>query len=689
MTSSADLRRDGDASDADADDRTIQKPPDGVPPAEGAAADGPPIVGDGHGAGAPSPASDDEPDRMLMAKAPKAPKVTAPMPAAALPAVPADKLPPPPSTPLRPRLPSSPSATLTGPAPATVVSPGVTRPSPMVTSTAKPTATANANANAKPNANANATATAKPNAALPPIIGGGSEDEDEIEGPPTLESEPPPSEPATSPKSAAVSGVPLVSSKVPATPKLPSSPVKAADVAATESEPEPTDDSITATAPRVPAPKFPLSPPKSVEIRTIEEHDDSADETEVKTLSADVAALVKNARTEVRAGAAGPAAGAKAPPRPSPASEADAPDDSVTTQAPVAPAPPPGTPMTAASPIASAAATQAAKQGVPARGGSSPVIRISSKSLMSASKEAPSTDRDARPAGAKYDPDEEESVTARGNLGANFPDDSVTTQSPNVGPGAMALPPPIDGETEGTTKRIHEKKKVETHAADEEQDSVTAAAPGHLTNMLRVIASPSDAGSDDYENEDDDDEDVQAHTQVMANAPMKPSDLGIGSRRGGPAAAAARHLEPSSESGLRVANHEAANIGGDRASLGALGVPDGDRRLSSMRQPVASDPGMGPSPSDGLARSPFAPLPMAAEADRKPPYALLVGVVALISVAIPLVLFVVLSQSGGDSAPRVIAQPTPDPVGLTGPRPRAKPAPSAATSGGRRWPPRR
>src|SRR5205085_11056208 len=116
------------------------------------------------------------------------------------------------------------------------------------------------------------------------------------------------------------------------------------------------------------------------------------------------------------------------------------------------------------------------------------------------------------------------------------------------------------------TKRVRAKDS-EKHAAEDEQDSITAAAPGHLTNMLRVIASPtaSDPGADD---EDYDEDPLQAHTQVMLNAPVKPVHHG---RRGG--ASAAAKLEPTSESGLRVANgHDANGVTGDRASLGALGV---------------------------------------------------------------------------------------------------------------------
>jgi hypothetical protein len=93
---------------------------------------------------------------------------------------------------------------------------------------------------------------------------------------------------------------------------------------------------------------------------------------------------------------------------------------------------------------------------------------------------------------------------------------------------------------------------------------------------------------------------------------------------------------------------------------------------------MPSDMALGASPSDRVSHAPFGPVPMAMPTDeRKPPYALLVGVVAAISILIPVLLFIILSQSGDDAAPRVTSQPSPDPVGLTGPRPKAgKPQPS-------------
>jgi hypothetical protein len=162
----------------------------------------------------------------------------------------------------------------------------------------------------------------------------------------------------------------------------------------------------------------------------------------------------------------------------------------------------------------------------------------------------------------------------------------------------------------------------------------------------------------------------------MANAPVKPPP-GMG--RGGPGAPSQR--EPSSESGLRVAGNDASPMSGDRASLGALGVATRERGQSGpVRPPIGSDAGLAaPSPSD-RARVPFAAaMPMAPEGDRKPPYALVVGLVAAISIAIPVILFLVLSPGGPDAAPRVTTQPSPDPIGLSGPRPKAGKGGASAT----------
>lgn len=657
MTSSADLRRDDDGAGADADDRTIQKPPGAIDAIEQESAR--------------ESDRDGDRERTLMATAPKpnastrspisSPNPSVPSavrPAAGLGSIPADKLPPPPSHPLRPRLPSSAG----GLAPA---SRPIPTPQPFAVksdSAAKDSAAKLEVARPEPVKNEAPKSDSKSDVRTVHKADSGSHEV----GPPTIESEPPPaSEPATSPKSPGIASSPapmtpkIASGPGPMTPKMANAPPKSANAPSpltpkmatapaskprSPSKPDAVDDgdgdSITATAPRVPASIIPLSAPKQVAIRTLaaQDDDDAGDETEVKTLSANIDDIVRGIDRKN-------------------ASEADAPDDSVTAQAPIPPV----------TPAAGAPAIQ------PKPGGA--VIRIGEKSLM------PSKGAGKDAGAAPYNPDEEDSVTARSLevKAADYPDDSVTAQSPNTASGGMsgALPPPIDGETEGTTKRVRTKKPKpgdpKATEADEPDDSVTAAAPGHLTNMLRVIAAPTDRGASEEQYEDEDP--LQAHTQVMLNAPVKPPEH---SQRGG------RPEPPNSESGLLVAGRDANALGGDRASLGALGVARDPRHDGAFRGAIGSDPNLAGTPMDRVshAQYPNAPIPMpAAEDDKKPPpYALLVGVVAAISILIPLLLFIVLSQSNDDVAPRVTAQPSPDPVGVTGARPKAKPTPSTTPS---------
>lgn len=569
MTSSADLRRDDDGAGADVDDQTIQKPPDTDAAIEADAARGP---------------------------------VSAPRPAAgALSPVPADKLPPPPAHPLRPRLPSSTNAAGPASSPTGQMTPAMRA--------GAPPSSASALARAQPVKNEPANSDSRSDVrAVQSTRGGGTDardagdagDDGDADGPRTLESNPPPSEPATSPKSPGI----IAASVAPQTPKMPSAPRPAS----TAKGPLPP---TSVKAPAVPpSAKFPHSAQGQVEIRTLDD-DDSAEETEVKTLSADLGELVRNAHGD--------------------ASEANIADDSVTAAAPED--------RTAA------------------------VIRIGGKSLM------PKTSSSANAEGA-YDPDEEDSVTARSLAvaGADHLDDSITSQAPTL---VGSLPEPVD-ETEGTTKRVRKKPKAagsNATEAYEPDDSVTAAAPGHLTNMLRVIASPSetDAAGDEDEEAADAEED-QAHTQVMLNAPVKPPE---------PSRGRAIPDAPSSESGLRATGHDHRMA--ERASLGALGVAQ--HHSGAMRGAMTSDPALGASGEGLISRAPFAPMPLPQD-DKRPPYALVVGIVAAISIVIPVLLFIILSQGGADAdAPRVTSQPSPDPVGFTGPRPRAgKPASTTTPS---------
>lgn len=373
-------------------------------------------------------------------------------------------------------------------------------------------------------------------------------------------------------------------------------------------------DGTTETTPRLKRPKLPLSIPGTVEIKNAggdPDPDDILDETEVRTLPGQPS----EPHTPRIIGAA------LEPPRP--AAGRSAADD----------------------PRRAAASVPGSK--------------------------VPSTDRDAPPS---IDPptaprgtalsadeeyaDDEESITTRAPA-VDMPDDSITASAPVISaPGiaaAKGLPRPIEDGTEGTTKKV--TSKPSDSPADEESESITTQAPGHLTNMLRVIAS--DGAPSAPSPLEDDDEPLHNKTQVMANAPARPE--GRSAR-----AVAAPRLEPTSESGLRVTR---VGGSGERASLGLLGVPD------AKSAPPSASP-----PMDAA----YAPRDLR-EVDfgaKKPPYGLIVVAVMTMSIAIPVGLYMFLNQSS-DPSPRVTTQPSPDMVGrgVVDARAKAKaPSPSASVS---------
>ncbi|MBN9166333.1 MAG: hypothetical protein BGO98_49545 [Myxococcales bacterium 68-20] len=471
---------------------------------------------------------------------------------------------------------------------------------------------------------------------------------------------------------------------------------------ATEADAE--DGSITRTSP---APRMslsgaplPLTMPGVVQIREMDDADDEAlDETEVRT-------LVGAPPADEPSASSSPAPAAGQPPSPS-AYEADELDDSVTTQAP------------------SAVKNARLPEDEP------PTSRVDVARPTPAAGRRPGEDRGPyelpKPSDDPDAYDAEESITTRGPVMAAYEDDSVTAQGPVTRPGprapaSLGLPPALD-DTGGETKPLPKRQQASpTEAAldpsgsdDEEPDSVTAQAPGHLTNMLRVIATPSEAAIED-------DEPIQNKTAVMLNAPVKPMNApssagslraarpviaGASGQSGGARAAAIADLrEPSSDSGLRVARAEAQS--GDHASLAMLMAPGpmmhhhdrgsgplpthGDINGNRDVGPIAfgsSEQGFhahGMQPS--LREIDFNP------AGPKPRYGLLVGLVAVLSFAIPIILFLWLHQGADDDEipPRSTSEVAPDFVGRGDPA-RVKatkpPPPPPHTSGGGRSFPRR
>lgn len=294
--------------------------------------------------------------------------------------------------------------------------------------------------------------------------------------------------------------------------------------------------------------------------------------------------------------------------------------------------------------------------------------------------------------------DEDESVTTRARVGEPYEekDESVTTQAPAVPPSiieaAIRAPRGVanamlddgtDG-TDGTTQRVKKTREADPASpADGEAESITTEAPGPLTNILRVIASGSSPslGSDPALSPLDEDELPENRTAVMMNAPIKrviaehasASALPAIRPTGGPIlhgpqGSAAPRLEPSSESGLRV-----ARAGGvDRASLGALGIV-GD----ASAHPNARNSGIGMAAnalaSDGSISAPMDRAHMSGEQGifpgqvqpsvhdvdlgKGPRYGLLVAIVAVISIIVPVTLFVWLRHPTEELVPGVPTEP--------------------------------
>lgn len=439
------------------------------------------------------------------------------------------------------------------------------------------------------------------------------------------------------------------------------------------------DGSITATAPRVSLAggPLPLTVPGAVQIREVAIEEDEGDETEVRTLvtlplPADVA------------GAPTPAAGV--PPAPSLVHEADEPDDSVTALTP------------------SVVSARLPEEDEPR---TSPPGRLPPPTPAAGRR--PGEDPPAAARSAAEDDEEdaydaEESVTTRGPVVADYEDDSVTAQAPvtlltSPTPLALALPPSLlDGGGKAATTRDGGAGKAASLLAGgagkppsprdrapaaraplssetDEGESITAQAPGHLTNMLRVIASPDDAIEGD--------ESADNKTAVMLNAPVKPLHAtsaslraarpvasGAGQSGSARAAAIADLREPSSDSGLRVARAEAPS--GDHVSFGAMPAGAmqhherasgphpafGDLRTNRDRSPgafanteQAFHASHGPLPHPGAHPHAMRDVDFDG-AGKMPRYGLLVGLVAILSFAIPLVLFLWLHQDADDAQPR-------------------------------------
>jgi hypothetical protein len=487
---------------------------------------------------------------------------------------------------------------------------------------------------------------------------------------------------------------------------------------------DPLDDSITATAPRLDHANLmdaaragvPVVIPGSIEIRTVDTEDDSLDETEIRTLPGTSPLQVPPTLRD-SAPAPRPAAGMPPPSRESREND----DDGITTRA-VAPgmsgpaSKPPATRLSGAMPRAASPRPAAGmpfrpevahepptRPGAPSAvdGADEPATRpgvegVDEPATRPGVAESPTRPGTPDPETAERlkrvevvkgyaNEDDDESVTARSKVPETYDEEeSVTTQAPAVPPSvieaAISTAPQgvgdamLDDGTDGTTQRVKKTREAALSSpADSEAESITTQAPGPLTNILRVIASGSSPGleKDAALPSLDDDEPPENRTAVMANAPLKRVIAELASQSalpairptGGPLihGAAAPRLEPSSESGLRVAR--SAQV--DRASLRALGLA-GDRKARSSgvgphANALASDGSISASRDrahDGIFPVQVQPSVHDVDLGKGPRYGLLVAIVGVISIAVPVTLFYFLHHaSDGPGAVGTPAEP--------------------------------
>ena len=297
----------------------------------------------------------------------------------------------------------------------------------------------------------------------------------------------------------------------------------------------------------------------------------------------------------------------------------------------------------------------------------------------------------------------DDSVTTQAPAIASPADDEPQTQPPILSPAAMSSPgiarlPAKSVDMYETDESVTSRGPAVAEY-DEDDDSITAEGPALGRAGKRVPPLPSSAARPggpgrlvEEADEDDDDEDGDDHpnnqTAVMINAPVKPPSLKplftttpmIASPLAGRAGAAAG--EPLSDSGLRIAPAVRTDAGGDHASVGVLlaGVPPSHRFVDADSANPYAPTAPAFSPLDPLPAHPSGEVGLA----KKPNYGLIVGVVAGMSVVIPLVLYLSLRGSGPAPEPRTPSEVEPDPVGIAdAPRSRApstKPPASSTTT---------
>jgi hypothetical protein len=507
----------------------------------------------------------------------------------------------------------------------------------------------------------------------------------------------------------AVAALPAPPSNHPVPGAAPPGPVReaaktdATDITDITVDDDPIEDSITATAPRLNAANLmeaaqsgrgvPIAIPGRVEIRTLEDDDDPQDETEVRTRPGHAGLDVPST---LRAAAALPAPrpAAGRPPEAKLAAlpvaedhEVGAPDeDGVTTQAQA----PRVEPLVDASDELLTRPGLGGEGDPPTRPGleapTEPATRPGLGGAV-ATSDQPTAKVKVDPNGYPNDQDDDESVTTRARSGDAEPygEDSVTTQAPNVPldlihaaikAAEAANAAALDDTSADTTQKLRKPRtKAAPSPADEEAESITTQAPGHVTNMLRVIASGSSPDLPTSKNKpiEEDDEGPENRTAVMAGAPLKRVIQEVesngrlpairptgGPLSHGPMGAAAPRLEPSSESGLRVARSGSGS--NERASLGQLLASPDARNSGALVASMPIDPAsLAPFDPRSLGPAEMGQLQPSlhdVNLGKGPSYGLLVAIVAVISVVVPVTLYVVLRHGTESVTQAVPSEPS-------------------------------
>lgn len=480
-------------------------------------------------------------------------------------------------------------------------------------------------------------------------------------------------------------------------------------------------------------PPIPLTLPGHVQIREMPPpEDEPLDETEVRTVvSVPDGAPAPNAKPAASAKPAAPAT----PAAPAPAEEEEELEDSVTTQAPSQvvggrlpeeeepkTSPPLIAPQRMPAPIPAAGRSPFDQPPIPSTSAASPPPDSEDEDAYNV-EDSVTTRGPAVPDDFELDSSITPAALDQGPESSGRWPSPVTPNAAKDGRAATmsqalglppkknlaGLPPAIEDGTEGTTNRFAGQKKAPRPAA-----AATLASPAALNLPPKVGAAAEEADEDDLQEDN--------RTAVMLGAPVKPNGPSGSARAARPqmvagmathvsAGVAARAQLPadktSSESGLRVApeHHQPPPPQTDeRASLGAMmgNALHANREYPSQPLPAlqphqvqhhypASEPNLAlgatlPASSPlmvGQLPGQMAQVPQMQQYDfastiKKPRYGLLVGLVALLSFAIPLVLFLWLHQNAQEPYIRSPSEVASDKQGFA-PPPGKSLAPAASS----------